>query len=209
MPLPIEPFKVFISHATYPDSQLVNWMADALDRIHIRAFVYERYQMGGQNRFNKIKDMIQTCPWFLVLLTKDGIASQWVNQEIGYAVATGKDPIPIIEADSTGKRLQSSGFIELHDPISYSKGNEIGLMAQVIYALKNYVQWAQTWQDLIFLRCICGNEFDGQLEFHNNWDRYVTNLPYTPFPITWNCPKCERQMSVSFPDCHLLPQTNP
>ena len=39
MPLPKENFKVFISHATAEDGQLVNWVADALDRLHISAFV--------------------------------------------------------------------------------------------------------------------------------------------------------------------------
>ncbi len=87
MPLPKEHFKVFISHATAEDSWLANWIADALDYLHIRAFVYERYPRGGQNRFEVIKSRIQSCPYFLAVLTKDGIASQWVNQEIGYAVA--------------------------------------------------------------------------------------------------------------------------
>ena len=87
MPLPKEEFRVFISHATTEDGELVRWIADALDRLHIRAFVYERYQRGGQNRFEVIKRWIKACPYFLVVLTKDGIASQWVNQEIGEILA--------------------------------------------------------------------------------------------------------------------------
>ena len=120
MPLPKGDFKVFISHATAEDGELANWIADALDRLYIRAFVYERYQRGGQNRFEVIKSTIQACPYFLVMLTKDGIASQWVNQEIGYAVAVGKEIIPIMEvANSTGRLIKSKGFVELHDPIEY------------------------------------------------------------------------------------------
>lgn len=42
-----EDFKLFISHATAEDGDLANWIADALDRLHIRAFVYERYYVGG------------------------------------------------------------------------------------------------------------------------------------------------------------------
>ena len=54
MPLPAETFKVFISHATDSDGSLANWIAEALDRLQVRAYVYERYQTGDQNRFETI-----------------------------------------------------------------------------------------------------------------------------------------------------------
>ena len=209
MPLPSETFKVFISHATTADGNLANWMADALDRLHIRAYVYERYQMGGQNRFETIKGMITTCPYFLVVLTKAGIESQWVNQEIGYAVAKGRNPIPIVEVESsTGKRLDSKGFVELNDPISYYRNQEILLMANVVYTLQNLFLFARKWQDLIFLSCVCGNEFEGQLQFRNHWDEFVSDQNQKPFIIPWICQKCGREVTISFPDCHLLPQTD-
>ena len=88
--------------------------------------------MGGRNRFEVIKSMIAGCPYFLVVLTKDGIRSQWVNQEIGYAVARNKNLIPIIEIENfTARRFDSKGFVELHDPINYYRNNEIQLMAYV------------------------------------------------------------------------------
>lgn len=206
MPLPAETFKVFISHAAIPDSDLANWIADALDRIHVRAFVYERYQMGGQNRFEVIKSMISLCPYFLVLLTKDGIASQWVNQEIGYAVARGRSPIPIVEVDSyTGERLVSKGFVELHDQLLYYRNNERQLMSQVIYTFHRLLQPWRKWRDLIFLSCSCGYEFDGKLEFLKWWDAWLHDPNQIPFPIEWDCPSCRQKVSISFPDCHLLP----
>ena len=208
MPLPAETFKVFISHATAEDGNLVNWMADALDRLHIRAYVYERYLMGGRNRFELIKSMILACPYFLVVLTKDGIRSQWVNQEIGYAVGMGKNLIPIIEVDNfTGRRLDSKGFIELHDSINYYRNKDIELMADVIYTLKNYLSFEGKWRDSIFLSCKCGNEFEGQLQFSRNWEIFLSNTTQAPFEIWWPCDICQRKITISFPDCHLLPQT--
>jgi len=165
MTLPKENFKVFISHATYEDGFLANWIADALDRLHIRSFVYERYQRGGQNRFEVIKKMISECPYFLVFLTEAGIASQWVNQEIGYAVGVGKEIIPIIEFDKfTGRRIESKGFVELHDPIDYITNNPVSLMASVIYTFYSLLYSQRMWQDSFFLSCVCGNEFEGNLE---------------------------------------------
>jgi len=207
MPLPAENFKLFISHATTADSGLVNWMADALDRIHIRAYVYERYYMGGRNRFELIKDMIASCPYFLVVLTKDGISSQWVNQEIGYAVGMKKNLIPIIEVDSsTGRRLDSKGFIELHDPISYYRNQEIELMASLIYTLKNYLGFDRRWRDQVFLSCGCDNDFEGLLEFDKWWGRWLGLQDRKPFTVEWICNKCQQKVAISFPDCHLLPQ---
>ncbi len=229
MPKPQETFKVFISHATIADSDLANWIADALDLIHIRAFVYERYQTGGQNRFDVIKDMISLCPYFLVVLTREGIASQWVNQEIGYAVGKGKKPIPIIEVDSsTGRCIDSKGFVELHDPINYYKNDRIQLMADIVYTFRNLLARQGKWKDIIYLRCKCGNEFDANLNFDEHWEQWnerpIEEIPQWELwrqPQTWGeslieqaivvsctCDECQREIRVSFPDCHQLPDTS-
>ena len=206
MPLPAEPFKVFISHATFPDSALANWMADALDRLHFRAFVYERYYMGGQNRFETIKGRIRDCPYFLVLLTGAGISSQWVNQEIGYAVAVGKEPIPVTEVDLvTNTPMKTSGFVELHDSIPYYRGQTSVLMASVLYTLVTLSGAQKAWRDTMSLSCKCGNDFDGTLEFVKHWHMWLSTNK--PFPIWWTCQKCQQPVTISFPDCHLVPQT--
>jgi hypothetical protein len=223
MPLPKEEFKVFISHATEEDGALVEWIADALDRLHIRAFVYERYPRGGQNRFDTIKGMIEVCPYFLVVLTKAGIASQWVNQEIGYAVAVGREPIPVREVDSaTGKLINSKGFVELNDPIYYYRNNDVRLMADIIYTFHSLLLPAKKWTDFIYVRCKCGNEFEGELGFDENWEQWLErpreelpqwglwvaepSIKQGPITVGWPCSKCGREVRISFPDCHLLPQ---
>jgi len=205
MPLPREDFKVFISHATTEDGKLAAWIEEALDRLHIRAFVYERYPRGGQNRFEVIKATITKCPYFLALLTRDGIASQWVNQEIGYAVGVGKAVIPVVEVDGvTGRRIESKGFVELHDPIDYHRNDPIGLMHLIIYTFYSYLIEKGQWQDVIFLSCQCGNEFEGKLEYEKWLTKWVRNPK--PFSIRWTCDKCQQQVTISFPDCHLIPQ---
>jgi len=205
MPLPYEKFKVFISHATTPDGQLVHWISEALDRLHIRAFAYERYMVGGRNRFETIKAMITECPYFIVLLTTQGVISQWVNQEVGFAVARGKNPIPIIEANQiSGLRIQSQGFVELHDPITYVPSREVELMADILYTFVALLKFEGLWRDLVYLSCACQHDFEGQLDFQTNWSTYTSTNQ--PFPLTWECKSCGRQVTLSFPDCHLIPQ---
>ena len=204
MPLPQETFKVFISHATYADGNLANWIAEALDRLHIRAFVYERYQIGGRNRFDTIRMMIQACPYFLVILTSEGIASQWVNQEIGYAIALRREPIPVIEMNTvTGRYLESKGFVELNDPIAYHRNKESLLMADIIYTFKSILS-VGGWRDLVYLSCSCGNDFDAHLEFNRWWDKYTNDPNREQIPISWQCPHCGHDVILTFPDCHLL-----
>ena len=207
MPLPKEKFKVFISHATAEDGELVNWMAEALDRLHLRAFVYERYPMGGQNRFDVIKHEIRACPYFLVVLTKAGIASQWVNQEIGYAVGVGRTLIPVVEIDSyAGSRTESKGFVELHDQISYDRNDNVGMMALVVYTFYARLADVGRWKDTIFLSCNCGYDFDAQLDFVARWEEWQQKQNGQPLNIEWRCPNCRRAVEVSFPDFHLLHQ---
>lgn len=196
---------MFISHATSEDGSLVNWIADSLDRLHLRAFVYERYPRGGQNRFELIKNMIQKCPHFLALLTSAGITSQWVNQEIGYAVGAGKCIIPIIEVDNhTGRRIESSGFVELHDPINYYRDDTIQLMADIIYTFYGWLVGEGKWEDSIFLSCNCGYTFEGDLQFDRHWEKWLNDPFRRPFAILYQCDKCDTLVRVSFPDCHLL-----
>lgn len=207
MPLPKENVKVFISHVTAEDGILAGWIADALDRLHIRAYVYERYAIGGQNRFEVIKYYIRTCPYFLVVLTVDGIAFQWVNQEIGYAVGVGKKPIPIIEVDMyTGKLIESRGFVELHDPIRYYRNDPIGLMASIVYTFYSLLFSQGRWEDLVFLSCRCGCDFDGYLAFEKYWEIWQQDPERRPLNLEWTCEKCRQKVILSFPDCHSVPQ---
>jgi len=196
MPLPAEPFRVFLSHSE-ADPGLTRRICDVLNRLHIRTLVYEYYPLGGANRFERIKTMINGTPYFLALLTANGLQSQWVNQEIGYAVGVGKTIIPILEIDPrTGERLKSRGFVELHDPILLNPLDP-GLMVSIlIYTFYSLLLATQNWLDRIWLTCKCGNEFDGQLN-------YATLLSSPQRPnVFWKC-SCGNLLEVSLPGFEL------
>lgn len=202
MPVTKEDFKVFISHATTEDANLVTWIASALDNLHLKAFVYENYQLGGQIRFDVIKDKINECPYFLAILTKADISSQWVNQEIGYATAVGKTLIPVVETDHTGKMIESKGFIELNDRIPYYRNNPIHLVGRIIYSIHGYE--GINWKDLIYLSCKCGKEGDAPLQYEKSLSILNQDPAQTPFNLEFKCSSCNQQILVSFPDCHQL-----
>jgi hypothetical protein len=199
VPIPEEEFKVFLSHSE-ADKGLTRRISETLDRLHIRTFVYEHYPRGGINRFERIKTMIKGTPYFVALLTSNGLQSQWVNQEIGYAVGVGKMPIPIIEVDPyTGERLKSRGFVELHDPILFNPLQPGAMVAKLIYTFYGWLTEAKNWPDKIWLTCKkCGNEFDGALDYQKMLT--ARNAVW----CSWECTKCENRLEIYLPGLTFL-----
>ena len=64
----------------------------------------------------KVKTGIFECEYFVPILTRNSITSQWVNQEIGFATAINRKTIPIVE-----KQLIDTlkGFIHKQLDLSY------------------------------------------------------------------------------------------
>lgn len=65
---------------------------------------------------DKVKSNIFSCEYFIPILTRQSIYTQWVNQEIGFAVATQKKILPIIEEQIMG---DLKGFIHKGLDLSY------------------------------------------------------------------------------------------
>lgn len=68
-----------------------------MNNICIECYIYEFYPKYGKYVPETIKNNIQNCSTVVVLLTEDGVQSQWVNQEIGMGFALGKPVIPVVE----------------------------------------------------------------------------------------------------------------
>lgn len=196
MPVPDEPFNVFLSHSE-KDKDLVQRINELLTRLHIRPWIYENDYVGGSNRFERIKSHIQDTPYFLVLFTQEGLSSQWVNQEVGYAVGIGRDIIPILEVDpSSGERLKSRGFVELHDPILLNPQSPSNAMKQLVYTF--YSLLSDDWPDKVWLTCKCGNEFDGTLKYYEN----IFMCPHNK-QLVWICKNCNKKLYIGLPGFDL------
>lgn len=198
MPLPKEKIKVFLSHSQ-ADRALTYRMIETLDRLHIRTFAYEYYYVGGVNRFELIKHMIANTEYFVVLLTSNGLKSQWVNQEIGYAVGIGKAPIPILEVNpKTRRRLGSRGFVELHDPILFNPLDPGDMIRLLVYTFYGWLTSTRSWPDKIWLTCKkCENEFDEELDYSQ-----ILSHPEMR-EKSWECPKCGNSLKIGFPGFEL------
>ncbi|MFN4219126.1 MAG: toll/interleukin-1 receptor domain-containing protein, partial [Candidatus Bipolaricaulia bacterium] len=88
--------KVFISHSTQ-DQRLVISLSKLLQYLEIQVFVAEWCLSPGARLDTKIKKQIKDADFVVVLLTRNGIRSTWVQQEIGITIDAGKPIIPIVE----------------------------------------------------------------------------------------------------------------
>lgn len=125
-------YKVFISHSTR-DQGLVISLANLLSKFEVEVFVAEWYLTLGERLDKKVFEQIEMSDCVVALLTREGIRSNWVQQEIGYSLQRNKPIIPIVEKGIDPKDLAAlSGrdYIE-YDPYQYQ---------QVLIKLSTYVK---------------------------------------------------------------------
>jgi hypothetical protein len=110
-------YRVFISHSTR-DIGLVTSLANLLQKFGVEVFVAEWYLSPRQPLSQNVFEQIQSSNCVVVLLTQDGIRSNWVHQEIGYSFQSNIPVIPIVERGVDSKELgalQGKEYIE-YDP---------------------------------------------------------------------------------------------
>ncbi len=111
------PYKVFISHSSR-DQGLVISLANLLSKFGVEVSVAEWYLAPGERIDVKVFREIEMSSCMVVLLTREGIRSTWVQQEIGYALQKNKHIIPLVEkGTNVGElgALQGREYIE-YDP---------------------------------------------------------------------------------------------
>jgi hypothetical protein len=109
-------YKVFISHST-SDQRLVITLANLISKFGIKVSVAEWYLTPGKRLDKKVFEEINKSSCVVVLLTKDGIRSNWMQQEIGYALRAKKPLIPIVEK---GVRAKDLGALQGSEYIVYN-----------------------------------------------------------------------------------------
>ena len=115
-------YKVFISHSTR-DQGLVISLTNLLSKFGVDVFVAEWYLTPGESINDKILENIRSADCVVALLTRNGIRSNWVQQEIGYSLQCSKVIIPIVEKGIDQKdlaALQGREYIE-YDPNEYQQ----------------------------------------------------------------------------------------
>jgi hypothetical protein len=108
-------YRVFISHSTR-DRGLVIALANLSSKLGVEASVAEWYLTPGERLDKKVFTEIDQSDCTVVLLTKNGMRSNWIHQEIGYALKSNKPLIPLVEKGISSKEL---GSLEGKEYIEY------------------------------------------------------------------------------------------
>ena len=111
-------YKVFISHSTQ-ERGLVITLANLLTKFGVEVFVAEWYLSPGEPLDRKVFSQIEKADCVVVLLTRNGLRSNWLHQEIGYAIKVGKPIIPLVEKGVDPRdlaALQGKEYIE-YEPL--------------------------------------------------------------------------------------------
>jgi len=128
--------KIFVSHSLV-DKELLESIQKTLSASGMQLLIAEHILELNVTISEKIKRMINLCDVGLVLLTRNGINSHFISEEIGYLEAKSKLIIRVIEKGYTS---QYSGFkygmdfIEL-DTLDPNKA--INLITDILIKHKN------------------------------------------------------------------------
>lgn len=110
-------YTIFMSHSTR-DRGLVITLANLLSTLEMTVFVAEWYLTPDEPLDEKVFTQIDEADCVVVLLTEHGMRSSWVQQEIAYALESGKPIIPLVEKGANPddvKALEGGEYIE-YDP---------------------------------------------------------------------------------------------
>jgi hypothetical protein len=133
--------KVFISYSA-EDSVKLKALSKALGKSKRRflPIIIENRKLPGKPLYEKVKEGILETPFFIPIMTRSSIKNQWVNQEIGFAVANYRNIFPIVEK-SIVKRLK--GFIHNQIDLPFVfEGNQTSTH-------KEAQQFLQCYRDLV------------------------------------------------------------
>lgn len=126
-------YKVFISHSTQ-DQGLVISLANLLSKFGVEVFVAEWYLSPGERLDTKVFGQIEKSDCVVVLLTRNGMRSNWVQQEIGYSLKNPNRPlIPVVEKGIDPRELAA---LQLRDYVEYDPNQ----YQQALMKLSTYVR---------------------------------------------------------------------
>ncbi|GEM_PF-6951098 len=181
-------FDVFLSHDS-SDYDLVNRVWKVLNRINISAYMYELYPNYGEYLAETIKAMMKQSKYVVVFFTRNGVSSQWVNQEVGIAIGSAPAfqsiTIPVLEEGVTCK-----GFTEHLIHIDYRVYQPETMLAELVWTLRQKLRREDLVKNGLRVDCTCGSVFQADL-----WALETINILLEKGHNTsiCNCPQCGAQ----------------
>jgi hypothetical protein len=125
-------YKIFLSHSK-ADVQWVKWISQHAQAVGIAVYLYEHDPQPGRLIADKVKLAIQDSNALVVLLTANSQFSAYVQQEIGFAEASKKLIIPLVQP---GIQTASLAMLEGRESVPFDFRNP----QQALLKLLPYLQ---------------------------------------------------------------------
>ena len=114
--------EIFISYSDKDRKKLRAVEKIINDNVGLNAIIIADKRQALNSLTDKVKNGIFECNYFLQIITKQSIDTQWLNQEIGFSIAVQKKIFPIVEKQAL--RLLK-GFINKEIDLPYTfEGNK-------------------------------------------------------------------------------------
>ncbi len=104
---------VFISYS-HKDSDYTHRLADEMERHNIPVWIDDRIDYG--TRWPQvIEEKIDTCGAFVLIMSDNARASDWVNNELTYALGKGKQVFPLLLKGETWLAVASIQYVNVRN----------------------------------------------------------------------------------------------
>jgi len=198
-------YRIFIAY-TSEDTAFAGQIKNSLSKIReFRPYLAVEYPIPGENFKERIQNAIQDSNYFIVILTKDGVASQWVNQELGYACAIRrkKGDFHIIPLSSSDINLK--GFItkDSDDLLLLDKHSNFAfIIANIILSIRNTIQNGEK-EGIFSIEYTCPVCVDdkgfplknfGQIPSSNDITRFIEAGNHL---AVYPCSRCSRKININ------------
>lgn len=127
--------EVFLSHAT-ADREHVTIVREQLEALGVGVYLAEHDPRPGTSIADKVTEALERCHVVVVLITKRGIDSTFVQNEVGIARAHRKPVVPIVDKDIDRSRL---GILSEVECLELDVGNPAEAMARMTASLQPLV----------------------------------------------------------------------
>lgn len=121
-------YRVFFSHSGR-DGAWTKYIAERAMAVGVETYLYEHDPQPGQLIAEKVKQAIAKADALVVLLTKDGQASSYVQQEIGFAAGKGKLIVPLVEPGASENGL---AMLQGREYIPFDLNNSAPALASLL-----------------------------------------------------------------------------
>jgi TIR domain len=99
--------ELFLSHAT-PDRAFVERLTKRLTAKKVRYFYSKRHIAGARQWHDELGAALNRCTWFVVILSKKSVKSEWVKRELLFALQSPRYQtriLPVLLADCAYESL--------------------------------------------------------------------------------------------------------